>query len=648
MPSSSTSLIDPDLGRDPAAAGAWGAGGALRRGATATADARVDTAVAPDLAPPQPVHFGPADQPIAGWWHPVAGHTPLTVVICAPFGLEDLSAYRSLRYLAQLLNAAGLPTLRFDYAGCGDSAGDSDEGDQLPAWLDSIDAAIDLARTLSGAQRVALVGVRLGALLAADAAARRTDVQSLAAIAPYASGRAFVRECRMLGAAAGVDGLRDDGGLQAGGFVLSGPTCDSLSKLALPKQGPSGFGSALVIDRDDMAPSPWSDQLAKLGVTVEQKVLPGFAAMIDSPHYAVTPQAIMAEVVAWLKNRKRETPATTGSAPGASPWVNGPVTLTLANGARVREQAIRISASPVLTAQLIEPETPPRGPKRAVLILNTGSERRIGPNRLWVSFARERAALGDTVMRLDQAGVGESDLRPGSRENDVYGDAVQDDVRAAVDWLRNQAGATHCTLVGICSGGFHSFQAARGGLPIQSIVPINPMLFYWHPNISLRDTATTSGGQLVHMNNARRSLRDPKKWLGLLRGEVDVRGLLRVIVARNLRRGRLALRGLARALGRPLPKDLGVDLRNITRNGTAVHFLFAHGEPGLTLLHEETGRIGRHLQDDGLLRVSMIADADHTFTAASSRTRLYGALHGALDGTTILNPAAKNESSDRG
>jgi alpha-beta hydrolase superfamily lysophospholipase len=283
-----------------------------------------------------------------------------------------------------------------------------------------------------------------------------------------------------------------------------------------------------------------------------------------------------------------------------------------------------------------------------VLILNTGSERRIGPNRLWVSFARERAARGETVMRLDQAGVGESDLRPGSRENDVYGAAVQDDVRIAAEWLRDQAGAAHCTVVGICSGGFHAFHAALGGLPIHGIVPINPMLFYWHPNISLRDTATTSGGQLVHISNAKRSLRDPKKWLSLLRGEVDARGLARVILARNLRRARLALRGLARAIGRPGPKDLGVDLRNIAANGVAVNFLFSHGEPGLTLLHEETGRIGRRLQESNLLNVSMIADADHTFTAASSRTRLYAALHDVLDGTNMSHSTTRQNRLSEG
>ena len=159
------------------------------------------------------MYFGSADQPCLGWWHAVQGPSSLAVVVCAPFGLEDLSAYRSLKYLATSLAAAGLPTLRFDYAGCGDSGGDDEEGDQVAAWIQSIHAAVELSKSLSGASQVALVGLRLGALLAAAAATERDDIQTLVAIAPPASGRAFVRDCRLLGAVAGVGAARADGRL---------------------------------------------------------------------------------------------------------------------------------------------------------------------------------------------------------------------------------------------------------------------------------------------------------------------------------------------------------------------------------------------------------------------------------------------------
>jgi len=600
--------------------------------------AAADTGDVKNAPRAQPLYFGSAERPILGWWHLVDHPAPCPVVICAPFGLEDLSAYRSLRHLAQSLSAAGIPSLRFDYPGCGDSAGDDDDADQTPVWLQSVHAAADLARSLTGAQRVALVGVRLGALLAATCAAQRDDMAAFVAIAPPASGRAFVRECRMLGAAAGVGHARQDGGTQAAGFVLSGPTCDSLSRLALPKADATVASTALIVDRDDMAPTSWADQLSRLGSRVDHEVLPGFAAMVDSPHYARIPMVMMAHVVGWLAQAtqavsKHAQPSSTREI--GAPYRADEAVLTVAGSSRVREHPLMLVAQPLLVAQLTEPEgladarTP--GDRQAVLILNTGSERRIGPNRLWVPFARVRAARGDVVLRLDQAGVGDSELRPGDAENDVYGPQVLNDVAAGLAWLRDRRGITHCTVMGVCSGAYHGFQAALAGLPVHSILSINPLIFHWVPNIPLRDTAAHPGGQLAHLAHARRGLRDPKKWLKLLRGKVDVGGLVRVIIARNIRRMKLATHAMARALGRPFPKDLAVDVQNILDRGITMQFVFSEGDPGRTILLEETGLIGRRLLANRSIKVDVISHADHTFTATESRTRLRARLHQLLD-----------------
>lgn len=615
--------------------GNWGRGDVARMPELSAETLAADSSVPGDL--PEALYFGNPTQPLMGWWHASPRSASMAAVLCAPFGLEDLSAYRSLRYLAQSLAKAGIPALRFDYAGCGDSAGDSDEGDQVPAWLESIGAAINLAKSLSGAQRVALIGVRLGALLATNASVGRDDVSCFVAIAPPASGRAFVRECRMLGAAAGVDAVRQDGGTQAAGFVLSGPTCESLSRLTLPKAGTTQFPTVLVIDRDDMPPSPWTQQLGQAGSQVEQAILPGFAAMVDSPHHAVTPIAMMAKVVDWLGQRPPDDRSSQPSTAAATPAASKDAVFTLDNGHQIRERAVRIASRPVLVAQLVEAIQPsptmPTKDQRALLILNTGSERRIGPNRLWVSFARQRASQGEIVLRLDQAGVGESDLRVGSRENDVYCEAVKQDVEAAVSWLRTHAQAKHITVMGICSGAFHGFQAALSGMSLERIVLINPLLFYWHPNISLRDTATHPGGQLEHMANAMRGMHNPQKWLRLLRGQIDVSGLIRVIWARNLRKLKLQFRSACRSLGWPLVQDLGSDLQTIVRRGISVRFVFSNGDPGQTILREEAGRVRRELLRNRSMTVNLIENADHTFTAAHTRTRLHEQLH------LILNDA---------
>jgi hypothetical protein len=57
-----------------------------------------------------------------GWLHPAPGRRG--VVLCNAWGQEALCAHRSWRLLAMDLAAAGLPTLRFDYPGTGDSLDD--------------------------------------------------------------------------------------------------------------------------------------------------------------------------------------------------------------------------------------------------------------------------------------------------------------------------------------------------------------------------------------------------------------------------------------------------------------------------------------------------------------------------------------------
>ena len=60
------------------------------------------------------------------------------VVLCQPFGREAMWVHKGWRVFAEALADSGAPTLRFDYAGTGDSAGESEDGEQMERWLRSI------------------------------------------------------------------------------------------------------------------------------------------------------------------------------------------------------------------------------------------------------------------------------------------------------------------------------------------------------------------------------------------------------------------------------------------------------------------------------------------------------------------------------
>lgn len=136
-----------------------------------------------------PFFFGHEGE-LFGIYHAAAGPAAKAVLLCAPLGQDYIRCHRLYRQLASALAAEGIPVLRFDYYGCGDSAGASHEVDWERCQRDIVTAATEL-RARSGVERVGAFGARLGAslMLAAAPAARLTE---LVAWDPVIDGEDYV------------------------------------------------------------------------------------------------------------------------------------------------------------------------------------------------------------------------------------------------------------------------------------------------------------------------------------------------------------------------------------------------------------------------------------------------------------------------
>jgi hypothetical protein len=213
-----------------------------------------------------------------------------------------------------------------------------------------------------------------------------------------------------------------------------------------------------------------------------------------------------------------------------------------------------------------------RGITRSVILLTTGTEHRIGPNGLYVALAREWAASGHIVLRYDLGGIGDSAPPPGEPENVVYPAHALADLQAAIDVASGRAPDQAIVVVGLCSGGYLAFLAAREGLSIDAIVAINPPLF-------LRE-GPRGVARLVEDDEIvryRRSLVDPAKWAKALRGRASY---LHAVQAGAAAVGR-SVRGALHSLREQPLEGLARDLEIVRGRGCRCRFVFSQGDGGL-------------------------------------------------------------------
>src|SRR5215831_5565803 len=142
-----------------------------------------------------PFYFGKEGKKLFGCFHQPSHETMrrCAVLICQPVGHEYINSHRALLQLAVRSAEAGFPVLRFDYYGCGDSSGEAEQG-SITRWLEDISTAVAELRARAGTYQVCVVGLRLGATLAALSGSRRELFESLVLWEPVVSGKTYLKE----------------------------------------------------------------------------------------------------------------------------------------------------------------------------------------------------------------------------------------------------------------------------------------------------------------------------------------------------------------------------------------------------------------------------------------------------------------------
>lgn len=525
--------------------------------------------------------------PVFSVLHPSApgAERDTAVLICPPFGWEDVASYRSRRAWARELAADGYATLRFDLPGSGDSGGSPRDDDRLGAWIAAVTAAAQTLRVASGAQHIAVVGLGLGGMVALAALAAGAPIGDLALWGVPARGRTLVRELhafsrledsKLADAGAEVPAAAapaDAGTLHAGGHAMTEDTVAGLQALDLTTIAVAGVAAhrVLLLERDGRPPDArLVEHLEASGARVAVAPGPGFGAMMSEPRLSEPPTEVFATVTAWLAES-----AAPAAAPPAPPRLMA-VAAVPAGGATVRETAMDAEADGVrLPGILTEPAGATSGDV-AVVWLNAGAIRRSGPNRMWTEAARRWAARGVPSLRFDLEGIGDADgdVDWGEDQGGFYLPAYSGQVRAALDALEARGVARRFVLAGLCSGAYWALHEGADDPRVSGVIAINPRTLAWDPGLGTAREA-----------RALRRLVRPETWRKVADGRIAPRRALEVSRAALSRVAELRAHASRGTDGDPVA-DL---LDRLEHGGTRVLFLFS----GEELLREELARDGR-------------------------------------------------------
>jgi alpha-beta hydrolase superfamily lysophospholipase len=580
-----------------------------------------------------PLYFGQTKS-LFGWYHRTDGQAvhACAVVLCPPLGHEYMYSHRAYRVLAERLASAGFPVLRFDYYATGDSIGDVHDSHLLRRWYDSIGMAIDEIRRRSGQQTVTLVGLRMGATLAATAAAERTDIDGLVLWNPCTTGRSYIRQVKALAMTSADMGGKPvinqtTGDLEALGFAIPSALVSDLSKLDLTHVTHRPAKRALILSRDDMgSDEALVSHLEAGGTTVTAQAFPHYASFMLPPIHSQLPMAALDQIVAWFS----QTYVGTTAAPGPRLVTFDDTTRTVDLG-NVRERAVTFDGNQMFGI-IAEPEHPAQDTP-AFVLLNTGGDHHVGPHGLYAPFARQLASQGIRVLRFDISGLGDTPPRTGAQDNSIYANTALGDVRMAIDYVRTECGSRRVILGGMCSGAYYSIHAAHEGLNLDGVIAINPQL-YWRQGDPLDVNPFWNAQETRRIGNA---LLSKKYWGRLIRGDVDFKHVAHVLTGRV----KVIYRDLQSILRRKpsmqpsssSPQDDTMsqrldqrtrknDISELIRQDTDTYLIFSFKDTGLLYFEHSAGKSLPTLLERSTFTLSVAEDEGHTFMPLSMQAQL--------------------------
>ncbi|HEX3617418.1 MAG TPA: hypothetical protein VHU61_12815, partial [Solirubrobacteraceae bacterium] len=416
------------------------------------------------------------------------------------FGWDDECAYRRRRDWATQLASRGITAARFDFPGRENSVGSPLAPGRARSWVEATVEAARWLRRSSGAQRLTVIGVGIGGLIAYQAAVADAAIDDLVLWGVRSSGRAHVRELRAYAAVtAGADerdSSRSDGAIGIGGHIMSSETAADLSsvdltRLALPD---ADRRRVLLIGRDAHGIDVKLDEhLARSRAELTRLQTDEYHSLNSPADLGLQPVKTLAATVEWIAAAATTAaPADVELGAHGEPDAAGELgavgtateTGTIAferDGVLIRERLTALETpTGVLRGIICEPAAATAS-SCCLVTVNSGALRHTGPNRMFVELARSAAASGITAARFDLPGLGDSDgtaIRSFERTDadDRSSLAV---IKAIYDHLERLGPAQTFVAAGFSLAGYLTVRVATTDPRVKAALCVNPTGFVW-------------------------------------------------------------------------------------------------------------------------------------------------------------------------
>lgn len=271
-----------------------------------------------------------------------------------------------------------------------------------------------------------------------------------------------------------------------------------------------------------------------------------------------------------------------------------------------------------------------------VNLLNPGLRNRVAPNRLYVKLARALASEGNAVLRMDPAGIGDSEGSiPEHPVMELWGDIQQgkfiNDVLCMNTYMIEQCGIEDLFLAGSCGGAITALLSAEKDSRIKGLILIDVPV-----TLASVKTAKIDHLSIIATNkeyrdrlaaNYLKSMLRPSKWLRFLMLRADFRAIGKMLTLRmkDFAGKTLSLNGNDEPFHLPnMNPQFLVAFARIMKTKKKILFVCAEKDTDTKLFYRGFWSIyvEPSRQFKNLCMLSEIKDANHIYTLSRSQRNL--------------------------